>query len=354
MSLPTNTATGSVAPARVVVSDLSKKFGDVQAVRDLSFVVEPGQVTGFLGPNGAGKTTTLRMALGLITPDAGSATYGGTPYSELPQPSRRVGAVLETAFHPGRSGLSHLRVYCAAAGIPDERADAVLAQVGMTEAARRKTGGYSLGMRQRLGLATALLGDPQVLILDEPANGLDPEGIQWLRNFLQHMAHQQGRTILVSSHLLAEVQQTVDRIVIIAGGKLVREGTIAELADPARASVHLRSPNAAALHQELIGRGAQVETLATDELAVRGMPIAEIGHLAFTSGAELHELRTATTDLEEIYFRLTAGQEEFKGAPALSSTRPGDPPGPLDPSGPSDPIGPPASPPDAPAAGGTS
>jgi len=294
---------------------LSKSFGDVRAVDRLSFVVEPGQVTGFLGPNGAGKTTTLRMTLGLITPASGSATYGGIPYSALSHPSSLVGAVLETAFHPGRSGRNHLRVYCAAAGLLDERADAVLAQVGMTDAAKRKAGGYSLGMRQRLGLATALLGDPQVLILDEPANGLDPEGIQWLRTFLQHLAHDQGRTILVSSHLLAEVQQTVDRIVIIAGGKLVREGTIAELADPARASVHLRSPNATALHQTLTGAGAQVETLGPEELTVRGMPMPAIGHLAFSSGVELHELRTATTDLEEIYFRLTAGQEEFKAAP---------------------------------------
>jgi len=318
-------------PTRIVVSELSKSFGSVHAVDRLSFVVEPGQVTGFLGPNGAGKTTTLRMALGLITPDSGSATFGGTPYSGLSRPIAQVGAVLETVFHPGRTGRSHLRVYCAAAGLPDERAETVLAQVGMTDAGDRKAGGYSLGMRQRLGLATALLGDPQVLILDEPANGLDPEGIQWLRNFLQHLAHEQGRTILVSSHLLAEVQQTVDRIVIIAGGKLVREGTIAELADPARASVHLRSPNAAALQKSLLDAGAQVETLKPEELTVRGMPIAAIGHLAFTSGAELHELRTATTDLEEIYFRLTAGQEEFKGtptepAPTPSTGAPASPP----------------------------
>ncbi len=312
MSAPTKTYAPATTQTRIVVSDLSKRFGSVTAVDQLSFVVEPGQVTGFLGPNGAGKTTTLRMALGLITPDSGTATYGGTPYSALSQPASRVGAVLETAFHPGRSGRSHLRVYCAAAGLPDERADAVLAQVGMTDAAKRKTGGYSLGMRQRLGLATALLGDPEVLILDEPANGLDPEGIQWLRNFLQHLAHDQGRTILVSSHLLAEVQQTVDRIVIIAGGRLVREGTIAELADPAHASVHVRSPNAASLQEALVGAGATVETPQPEELTVRGLPIAAIGHLAYTSGAELHELRTASTDLEEIYFRLTAGQEEFK------------------------------------------
>lgn len=310
------------APARIVVSELSKRFGSVQAVDRLSFVVEPGQVTGFLGPNGAGKTTTLRMVLDLITPDSGSATYSGVPYSALPKPSSLVGAVLETAFHPGRSGRNHLLVYCAAAGLSSERADAVLEQVGMTDAARRKTGGYSMGMRQRLGLAAALLGDPQVLILDEPANGLDPEGIQWLRNFLRHLAHDQGRTILVSSHLLAEVQQTVDRIVIIAAGRLVREGTIADLADPAQASVHVRSPSVEALRPALIEAGAHVEAPGPGELSVRGMPIAAIGHLAFTSGVELHELRSATTDLEEIYFRLTAGQEQFRGTSSPDPSSP--------------------------------
>ncbi len=198
-AIPT-ASTGIAKPIRVEVSGLNKSFGPVRAVSDLSFTVEPGSVTGFLGPNGAGKTTTLRMLLGLLNPDVGTATFDGIPYAALPDPVRVVGAVLETAFHPGRSGRNHLRVYCRAAGLPLSRADEVLVQVGLADAGRRRAGGYSLGMRQRLGLAGALLGDPAVLVLDEPANGLDPEGIQWLRGFLRHLAHDQGRTVLVSSH----------------------------------------------------------------------------------------------------------------------------------------------------------
>ena len=212
-------ATAGVDAVRVEIRGLTKTFENVRAVSDLRFTVEPGTVTGFLGPNGAGKTTTLRMVLGLMRPDAGSATFNGVPYASLSQPLHTVGAVLETAFHPARSARNHLRVYCRAAGLPLQRADEVLAQVGLTDAGRRRAGGYSLGMRQRLGLANALLGDPAVLVLDEPANGLDPEGIQWLRGFLRHLAHEQGRTVLVSSHLLSEVEQTVDRVVIVGAGR---------------------------------------------------------------------------------------------------------------------------------------
>lgn len=198
-AIPT-ASTGIAKPIRVEVSGLNKSFGPVRAVSDLSFTVEPGSVTGFLGPNGAGKTTTLRMLLGLLNPDVGTATFDGIPYAALPDPVPVVGAVLEAAFHPGRSGRNHLRVYCRAAGLPLSRADEVLVQVGLADAGRRRAGGYSLGMRQRLGLAGALLGDPAVQVLDEQANGLDPEGIQWLRGFLRHLAHDQGRTVLVSSH----------------------------------------------------------------------------------------------------------------------------------------------------------
>ncbi|HEU4675145.1 MAG TPA: ATP-binding cassette domain-containing protein, partial [Motilibacteraceae bacterium] len=217
----------------VEVRGLSKHFGGgtrtVHAVQDLSFQVLPGRVTGFLGPNGAGKTTTLRMLLGLVRPSAGEATIGGRAYAELADPLRVVGAALEaTGFHPGRSARDHLRVLCAQAGLPDRRADEVLALVGLTEAASRRVGGYSLGMRQRLALAAALLGDPQVLLLDEPANGLDPAGIAWLRGFLRHLAAE-GRTVLVSSHVLSEVAQTVDDVVIIARGRLVRTASLAEL-----------------------------------------------------------------------------------------------------------------------------
>jgi ABC-2 type transport system ATP-binding protein len=216
-------------PGQIVVSGLTKRYGRVTAVEDLSFTVEPGHVTGFLGPNGAGKTTTLRMLVGLVAADAGTATIGGSRYSAAPAPGRVAGVVLETAgFHPGRSGRDHLRVYCTACGYPLSRADEVLELTGLTEAARRRVRGYSLGMRQRLALATALLGDPAVLILDEPANGLDPEGIAWLRNLLQDYADR-GRTVLFSSHTLPEVEQLAEQVVIISRGKLVRAGPLAEL-----------------------------------------------------------------------------------------------------------------------------
>src|SRR3954470_18684751 len=308
--------TTPVGPVRVEVSGLSKSFGQVRAVSDLSFTVEPGSVTGFLGPNGAGKTTTLRMILGLMHPDAGTATFDSAPYAALNAPLRTVGAVLETAFHPARSGRNHLRVYCRAAGIPLSRADEVLVQVGLADAADRRAGGYSLGMRQRLALATALLGDPAVLVLDEPANGLDPEGIQWLRGFLRHLAHDQGRTVLVSSHLLSEVEQTADRVVIVGAGRLVREGTIAQLRSGAdgAGTVLVRSPQAARFAEVLRAEGVPVALEDGDALTVTGRPPADVGRRAFAAGIELHELRAETSGLEEIYFKLTAGQEQFAAA----------------------------------------
>jgi ABC-2 type transport system ATP-binding protein len=315
--------TAGVGPVRVDVRHLSKAFGPVQAVSDLSFTVEPGSVTGFLGPNGAGKTTTLRMMLGLETADLGTATFDGVPYVALPEPVRTVGAVLETAFHPARSGRNHLRVYCRAAGLPLSRAEEMLAQVGLAEAGGRKAGGYSLGMRQRLALATALLGDPAVLVLDEPANGLDPEGIQWLRGFLQHMAHNEGRTVLVSSHLLSEMEQTADRVVIIGAGRLVREGSIADLRSGAdgTGTVLVRSPEAARLARVLTAQGWTVTSVDGDALTVTGQSPAAVGRLAFATGVELHELRARTSGLEEIYFQLTAGQEQY-AAGALAGTDP--------------------------------
>jgi ABC-2 type transport system ATP-binding protein len=300
---------------RVEVRGLTKTFGPVRAVDDLSFTVEPGQVTGFLGPNGAGKTTTLRMALGLVTPDVGTATFNGVRYADLPDPLRRVGAVLETAFHPARSGRNHLRVYCRAAGFPLGRADEVLEQVGLGPAGDRKAGGYSLGMRQRLGLATALLGDPAVLVLDEPANGLDPEGIQWLRGFLRHLASTEGRTVLVSSHLLAEVDQTADRVVIVGAGRLVQEGSLAQLRAGADAdgggTVLVRTPHSARFAELLGEDGVAVEVTGPEGLTVTGLTTAEVGRRAFADGIELHELRAHSTGLEEVYFRLTTGQEQF-------------------------------------------
>jgi ABC-2 type transport system ATP-binding protein len=303
------------------VRGLSKRFGRVQAVSDLGFTVEPGSVTGFLGPNGAGKTTTLRMVLGLERPDAGTATFSGAPYASLPEPVTTVGAVLETAFHPGRSGRNHLRVYCRAAGLPVSRADEVLTEVGLADAGDRRAGGYSLGMRQRLALATALLGDPSVLVLDEPANGLDPEGIQWLRGFLRHLAHEQGRTVLVSSHLLSEVEQTVDRVIIVGAGRLVREASIDELrsGSDGAGTVLVRSPDAARLADALRAQGSTVTEEDGGALAVPGTTPAEVGRRAFAAGIELHELRSRTSGLEEIYFQLTAGQEQF-AAPSPGTT----------------------------------
>jgi ABC-2 type transport system ATP-binding protein len=269
-------------------------------------------VTGFLGPNGAGKTTTLRMLLGLMHPDTGTATFDGVPYTALHEPLGTVGAVLETAFHPARSGRNHLRVYCRAAGLPLSRADEVLVQVGLADAGNRRAGGYSLGMRQRLALATALLGDPSVLVLDEPANGLDPEGIQWLRGFIRHLAHEQGRTVLVSSHLLSEVEQTVDRVVIVGAGRLVREGSMAELRSGAAGAgtVLVRSPDVGRLADVLRAQGTTVAQ-QDSVLTVTGSTTDEVGRQAFTAGVELHELRAHTSGLEEIYFQLTSGQEQF-------------------------------------------
>jgi ABC-2 type transport system ATP-binding protein len=289
---------------RIVVSGLTKTFGLVKAVDNLSFTVESGTVTGFLGPNGAGKTTTLRCLLGLVTPTSGTSTVGGKPYAALHTPPKIVGALLEaSSFHPARTARSHLRIYCAASGIAMSRADEVLDMVGLADSARRKVKGYSLGMRQRLGLASALLGDPKVLVLDEPANGLDPEGIVWLRQFLRHMASE-GRTILVSSHVLSEVEQTVDRVVIINKGTLVRQGTLDELSEGHGQSVIVRSPDASKLVTALDGR-AEVEHTDDGALRITGMPADEIGHLAFTEQVELHQLATTRGDLEDIFFALT-------------------------------------------------
>jgi ABC-2 type transport system ATP-binding protein len=310
-------------PGRIVVAGLSKSFGTVHAVNDLSFTVEPGSVTGFLGPNGAGKTTTLRMLLGLVTPTSGTATIGGVPYGQIAHPMRTVGAVLEaSSFHPGRTARNHLRVYAAASGIPDHRADEVLAQVGLTDAAKRKVKGFSLGMRQRLGLAFALLGNPQVLLLDEPANGLDPEGIRWLRGFQRSLADE-GRTVLVSSHLLTEVQQSADRVVILSQGKLVREGRIDELEASAGESVVVSSPQLDPLGHALANAGGQVTRTGPAQLRVKGMPAAAVGHAAFTAGLELHELRTEKADLEQLFFALTQGQ--YSAGPGGPPPPPGAP-----------------------------
>jgi ABC-2 type transport system ATP-binding protein len=297
---------------RIVVDDLTKVFGGkIRAVDRLSFTVEPGSVTGFLGPNGAGKTTTLRMVLGLVRPTGGHATIGGQVYKDIPHPLTRVGAALESSsFHPARTGRNHLRVLCVAAGIPLERADAVLDIVGLRDAGKRKVRGYSLGMRQRLALAAALLGDPKVLVLDEPANGLDPDGIRWLRGFFRHMATE-GRTVLVSSHQLNEVQEVADRVVILNRGQLVGAGSIQELL-AGTDSVVVRGPDLTRLDAALRADGGTVSQTGPYSMQVHGVEMERIGHLAFAEGVELHELSRQRFDLEDLFFQLTAA--EYTGA----------------------------------------
>jgi ABC-2 type transport system ATP-binding protein len=296
-------------PPVVVAEALTKRFGKLTAVEDLSFSLEPGTITGFLGPNGAGKTTTLRMLLGLAAPTSGRALVFDSPYAHLDRPALRVGAVLEaTDFHPGRSGRNHLRTLSHAAGLPDSRVDEVLELVELTGAAKRRVKGYSLGMRQRLGLAAALLGDPELLILDEPANGLDPEGVRWLRDFLRAFARG-GRTVFVSSHVLAEVAQTVDRVLIINRGRLVVESLLAELTARVGGAVRVRTPKAAELEQAL--RAAGIEPAASEDgtLLVSGATGERIGDIAFAAGVPLHELAPETSSLEQVFLQLTSEPE---------------------------------------------
>ena len=294
--------------AVITVEGLTKRFGEVVAVDDLSFEVDQGTAVGFLGPNGAGKTTTLRTLLGLVTPTAGSARIDGKPYRELADPIRHVGAVLEaSSFHPGRSARNHLRVVATAAGLPLARADEVLAEVGLTTAARRRVGGFSLGMRQRLGLATALLGDPQVLILDEPANGLDPEGVHWLRAVLRELADQ-GRTVLVSSHVLAEVAQTVDQVVIIAAGRLVTQSTLAALTARTDQLVRVRTPQAETLRSLLAGQGIQADPDGADQLLAAGTTSEAVGKAAAAAGIVIYEMGAERSNLEDVFLQLTTRQ----------------------------------------------
>ena len=294
--------------AAIEVHALTKRFGSVTAVDGISFDVQPGVVTGFLGPNGAGKTTTLRMILGLARPSAGTATIGGTAYRALADPARTVGAVLErSGFHPGRRARDHLRTVARATGIPEERVDETLAIVALDKAARRRTGEYSLGMRQRLALATALLGDPKVLILDEPANGLDPQGIRWLRDFMRWYASQ-GRTVLVSSHVLAEMAQVADAGIVIHRGRVVAQGSVAELTSGRAATVEVQSPGAEKLAAALRARGYGVETADGGGLLVTGAEAAAVGDLALSEGVAVHGLRERAVSLEDVFFELT-GEE---------------------------------------------
>ena len=307
----------------VSVQHLSKSFGTVRAVDDLSFEVGPGRVTGFLGPNGAGKTTTLRMLLGLVVPTSGTATIGGLLYHDLTRPGRTVGAALEaSSFHPGRSARDHLRVLAPQVGVPAKRCDEVLDLVGLSGAANRRAGGFSLGMRQRLGLAATLLGDPKVLLLDEPANGLDPEGIAWLRSLLRYLASE-GRTVLVSSHVLSEVQQTVDDVVIIAGGRLVHASSLPDLEalarreGLARRTTLLASPDAAGLARLVAERWPGRATPVAGRpgaVVLADVEAPEAGGAAFAAGVEVHELVPGEVNLEEVFLRLTGGHTDVPTA----------------------------------------
>jgi ABC-2 type transport system ATP-binding protein len=289
------------------VQGLTKRFGPVTAVEDLTFTAAPGAVTGFLGPNGSGKTTTLRMILGLVGPTAGDASIDGVPFAELPHPARVVGAVLEAqGFHPARSARRHLLACAAAIGMPDTAVDVGLAAVGLVDAADRRVGGYSLGMKQRLALAVAMLGDPQVLVLDEPGNGLDPEGIAWLRSFLRGFAAQ-GRTVLVSSHLLAEIEQTADHLVVVTRGRCVYQGGLAQLRGSRRARVLVRCASPVTLAEALARNGiVEIDTLPDGTLGVAGADPVRVGDVALEARVAVYGMVEEKIDLEQLYFQLTA------------------------------------------------
>lgn len=294
----------------IEVRGLTKRYGAVLAVDDLSFDVRPGTVTGFLGPNGAGKSTTMRMILGLDRPTSGTALVNGRPFAASSEPLRQIGALLDAgALHPGRTGRGHLRVAAHTHGIPERRVQEVIEQVGLAGAARRRIRGYSLGMRQRLGIAAALLGDPPVLLFDEPVNGLDLDGVRWIRALLRRLADE-GRTVLVSSHLLSEMQQVADRLVVIGRGRLIADTTTeAILAGLGDARVRVRSPQADALAARLQGEAA-VRRVDGDVLEIEGRTAADVGELAHAAGIPLHHLSDVQQSLEQAYLELTGDSVE--------------------------------------------
>jgi ABC-2 type transport system ATP-binding protein len=297
----------------ITVRGLTKRYGDVRAVDDLTFEVAAGKVTGFLGPNGAGKSTTMRMVMGLDRPTAGSATVNGKRYVDLAAPLREVGALLDaSAMHPGRTGRAHLRIGARSNGIPLTRVEKVIDQVGLGTAVGRRIKGYSLGMRQRLGVAAALLGDPPVLLFDEPVNGLDLDGVRWIRSLLRGFADE-GRTVLVSSHLMSEIQLIADRVVIIGRGRLIADADIDEVLgglDGHR--VRVRTPQPDGLHRALADRAAVTRT-APGELEVLGLPATEIGELAHALGIPVHHLAAVEQSLEHAYLSLTERSVDYRG-----------------------------------------
>lgn len=296
---------------------LTKRYGDVLAVDDLSFEVEPGKVTGFLGPNGAGKSTTMRMMLGLDRPTSGEALVNGRPFTTFAEPLREVGALLDPGcVHPGRTGRNHLRVAARTNGIPERRVEEVIEQVGLGGAAGRRIKGYSLGMRQRLGIAAALLGDPRVLLFDEPINGLDLDGVRWIRDLLRQLADG-GRTVLVSSHLMSEVQQTADRLVVIGRGRLIADATTADiLGGLGQRQVRVRSPQPDLLLSQLHEHGLTVQRIDAHELQVEDSTAEEVGDLAHSLRIPLHHLSEVRQSLEDAYIELTSSSVEYHGRQA--------------------------------------
>ncbi|WP_405064216.1 ABC transporter ATP-binding protein [Kribbella sp. NBC_01505] len=308
----------------ITLRGLTKRYGERTAVNGLTLEIAPGKVTGFLGPNGAGKSTTMRMILGLDAPSEGSALIDGTPYSSLSHPLRKVGALLEAkAVHPSRSARNHLLAEAHTHGIPVSRVDQILGVVGLTEVARKRSGSFSLGMGQRLGIAGALLGDPEVLIFDEPVNGLDPDGVRWIRDLVRSLADD-GRTVFISSHLMSEMQLIADQLVIIGKGELIAYAPMAELmANASGQSVRLRSPDPRgieALAGRLAGDSVAIQRDNPFELGIRGVPPERIGDLCFELGIRVHELNPLGASLEQTYMELTAGSVEYGESNSLRAT----------------------------------
>jgi ABC-2 type transport system ATP-binding protein len=308
----------------ITAHSLTKRYGATTAVDNLTFEVPPGEVTGFLGPNGSGKSTTMRMIMGLDLPDSGSALIGGRPFSELVWPLREVGGLLDAkAFHPARTARNHLRWLAVTNDIPLRRVDEVLDEVGLSSVAGRRVGKFSLGMSQRLGMAATLLGDPGVLLFDEPVNGLDPEGIRWVRHFLRGLAAE-GRTVFVSSHLISEMSMTADRLVVIGRGRLIAETGVADFVSRSgRGAVKLLTPDLAAFRSALTAAGAQVGDGDGDSVVVEGLTAAQIGDLAARDGLRVHELTPITASLEDAFMELTQDEVEYRPSMMASAAAAG-------------------------------
>lgn len=296
----------------ITAENLHKRYGSRTAVDGISFTLQPGQVTGFLGPNGSGKSTTMRMAVGLDRPTSGSITIGGRPFAQHPAPLRTVGAVLDAgATHPGRTGRQHLKVLAATHGITSKRVDTVIELTGLEEVARKRIKGYSLGMNQRLGIAAALLGDPAVLIFDEPVNGLDPEGVRWVRRLARQMAAE-GRTVFVSSHLMSEMSQTADHLIVLGRGRIIADAPIQQFLDSEEQQVLVRTEQAAELTRALAAAGVSIQQADAETLHVTGLDPTLIGRRALAAGVALYELTPQRISLEDQYMKLTGDHVEYR------------------------------------------